>query len=147
MFPSPRRAPVPFALPILPLVAFAAAFAVAPVAIAADKPPVAPVEDVVETHWGVDVHDPYRWMEETEDPKVVEWIHGQADWTSATLDRLPHRQELLDRIAEFDAGRPWRVFSVTLERDGGMFYLRQEAKENLPRLYVPHCFLSFFLGS
>jgi prolyl oligopeptidase len=105
-------------------------------AAAADQPPVARVEDVVDTHWGVEVHDPYRWMEETKDPEVQEWIKGQADFTSATLDRLPHRDELLGRIAEFDAGRPWRVFDVSPRPDGGMFYLRQEAKENLPRLYV-----------
>ena len=132
MFPSPRSARVPFALfgPLL------VAFAAAPGAVAADQPPVAPVEDVVETHWGVEVHDSYRWMEESKDARVQEWIHGQADYTAATLDRLPQQKELLDRIAEFDAGRPWRVFDVTPQRDGGMFYLRQEAKENLPRLYV-----------
>src|SRR5262245_38682438 len=128
--PRARRVP---ALPVLTLLSVL--LAPAP-GRAADRPPVAPVHDVVDTFWGVPVHDPYRWMEETKDPKVVEWIHGQADYTSQALDRLPQREELLARIAEFDAGRPWRVFDLTPEPDGGMFYLRQLAKENLPKLYV-----------
>ncbi len=103
---------------------------------AADAPPVARVDDVVDTHWGVPVHDPYRWMEDAKDPRVLEWIKGQADHTASRLDRLTQRDELLARVAELDAGRPWRVFDITPRPDGGLFYLRQLADENLPKLYV-----------
>ncbi|MEO6463002.1 MAG: prolyl oligopeptidase family serine peptidase, partial [Candidatus Eisenbacteria bacterium] len=103
---------------------------------AADAPPVAQVEDVVDTYWGVPVHDPYRWMEDRKDPRVLAWIRGQADYTASRLDRLQERDALLARIAEFDAGRPWRVLDITPMRGGGLFYLRQEANENLPRLFA-----------
>jgi prolyl oligopeptidase len=131
MTPSPRR------LPALPVTFLAALVLALPaLVLAADAPPVARVDDVVETHWGVPVHDPYRWMENEKDPAVLEWIKGQADYAAAKLDRLPQRDELLARIAEFDAGRPWRVFDITPMAGGGMFYLRQQANENLPRLFT-----------
>jgi hypothetical protein len=32
------------------------------------------VRDVTDTHFGVAVHDPYRYMENLEDPEVAAWI-------------------------------------------------------------------------
>ena len=42
------------------------------------------VHDVVDTFWGVPVHDPYRWMEESDDPKVVEVYLGRDAGARAT---------------------------------------------------------------
>lgn len=99
-------------------------------------PPVAPIENVPETHWGVTVDDPYRYMEDLKDERVLAWIKAQGAYTSTVLAGLPGRDALLARIEEFDAGRAWRVSSITPRPDGGLFYLKQKAEENLPRLYV-----------
>ncbi len=37
-------------------------------------PPVAPVKMVTETYFGVTVPDPYRYMENLEDPQVEAWF-------------------------------------------------------------------------
>ena len=118
------------------LVLLSAAAGPAPALAATDGPPVAPVENVVETHWGVAVDDPYRYMENLKDERVAKWIHAEADYTTAALDRLPRRDELLARIKEFDAGRAWRVSEITPTADGGLFYLKQKAEENVPKLFV-----------
>jgi prolyl oligopeptidase len=107
-----------------------------PTAPTTAAPPPARVENVVDEHWGVKVDDPYRWMEDSRSEPVQAWIRAQADHASAILDRLPRRDQLLARIAEFDAGRPWRVFDVTPLAGGGLFYLKQKAEENLGRLFV-----------
>jgi prolyl oligopeptidase len=83
-----------------PLIALAAACAVAaslPV-FTADLPPVAPVRPVTDTYFGVQVVDNYRYMENLDDPEVQAWMKAQAQYTRATLDRLPGLAALLQRI-------------------------------------------------
>lgn len=100
----------------------------------ADSPPAAPVRMVIDNHWGVDVEDPYRYMENLDDPEVQAWFRGQADFAASYLGRLPGRQKLLDRIVELDAGQPYEVYSVRLMPDGSYFYYRQEADEDVAKL-------------
>lgn len=124
MRPIPR-----FLAPLaLPLLAFAASQAIA-------APPVAPVHDVVDRYWGVDVHDPYRGLEDLRSPATQAWIKGQADYTDGLLAKLPIRDELLARIEELDSGRPFRVSGIK-RAPGRLFYLKVRAEDNLPRLYV-----------
>ena len=75
--------------------------------VSAQTPPVAPVRNVVDEYWGVKVNDPYRYMENLDDPEVQAWIKGQADYTKAVLDRIPGRDTLYERIRELDAGSPF----------------------------------------
>src|SRR5437899_381770 len=74
--------------------------------------PVAPVRDVVEDHWGVKVTDPYRYMEDIKSPDVQAWIKGQAVYTDSVLSKIPIRDQLLARLKELDAGRPYRVSQI-----------------------------------
>jgi hypothetical protein len=48
----------------LPFTVLAAQFA------GVEVPPSPPPKAVVETHWGVQVEDPYRFLENTADPEV-----------------------------------------------------------------------------
>src|SRR6202167_1259327 len=67
-------------------------------ALALEPPPAAPVRPVTDTYFGTEVVDNYRYMENLDDPQVQAWMKAQADYTRATLDRLPARQALLQRI-------------------------------------------------
>jgi len=62
--------------------------------------PVAPVREVTDNYFGQKIVDPYRWMEDSKNPETVAWMKAQADYTRAYLDRLPMRQELLERITK-----------------------------------------------
>ncbi len=107
-----------------------------PAAHAAEAPPPAPLHDVVDTVWGVPVHDPYRYMENFEDPEFKAFMRAQADSAAATLARVPGRDELYQRLREFDAGRPFRLYDVHRMPDGRLFYQKIEAQENVSKLYV-----------
>ena len=61
------------------------------------KPPEAAVHDVVETNFGIETHDPYRWMEQ-QGPELTAWLKAQNEATRAVLDKLPGRAALLERI-------------------------------------------------
>ena len=66
----------------------------------AQAPPVAPIRNVTDTHFGVTVDDPYRYMESVNDPDVARWLTGQSDYARALLDRIPGRASLLARMDE-----------------------------------------------
>jgi len=102
----------------------------------AGTPPVAPVRPVTEEHWGVQVADPYRYMEDMKSPEVQTWIKGQADYTDSTLARIPIRDALFARIKELDSGRAFRVSGIHRLANGRVFYLKVRAEENLPKLYT-----------
>ena len=98
-------------------------------------PPAAPIRDVTDTHFGVSVPDPYRYMEDLKNPEVAAWLKAQAAFTRATLDRIPGRAALLKRIAELGDAAPARVSSVQFN-NGSYYYLKRRANQNFAKLYV-----------
>jgi prolyl oligopeptidase len=117
------------------LLAFAAASAgLASVsAPALEPPPAAPVRPVTDTYYGTDVVDNYRYMENLDDPQVQAWMKAQADYTRATLDRLPARQALLQRIHALnnaDLGR-----RGIIRRGQRYFYRTVEPGAQQPKFY------------
>ena len=97
-------------------------------------PPVAKIENVVDEHWGVKVDDPYRYMEDMEDPYVQEWFKGQAEYSEGLLGAIPGHAELLDRIKELDKNKQYRIFGIHRDPDGTLFYRKLNAGENIPKL-------------
>ncbi|MEO1368620.1 MAG: hypothetical protein AAFX50_15710, partial [Acidobacteriota bacterium] len=57
-------------------------------------------QDVVDTLHGVQVADPYRWLEDPEADGVAEWMDAQDKIARQHLDALPMRGELIERLRE-----------------------------------------------
>jgi prolyl oligopeptidase len=73
-------------------------------AYAAMGPPVARVEPVVMTRFGITTTDPYRWMENPKDPEWLPYAKGQGAYARHVLDKLPGRAALEKRIAGLSGG-------------------------------------------
>ncbi len=56
-------------------------------------PPPTRIESVVETVHGVEIVDPYRWLEDSTSPETVAWTTSQNARARAVLDALPGRSE------------------------------------------------------
>ena len=54
--------------------------------------------NVVETLHGVEIADPYRWLEELDSPETREWIDAQNELTFDYLARIPGRDAILERL-------------------------------------------------
>ncbi|GAA3225167.1 prolyl oligopeptidase family serine peptidase [Pseudonocardia petroleophila] len=85
--------------------------------------PAAERLDLVETLHGHRVADPYRWLEDAEDPRTREWSAAQDALTGEHLDALPGRGPLAARLHDLlSAGS----VSVPLWRAGRAFSVRRE---------------------
>src|SRR5712692_623039 len=97
------------------------------------KPPETRVEDAVETRGGVEVHDPYRWLEDQNAPETRAWIETQNRYSDSFFKSLPGREAIAARLGEL-----LKVDTVTVPsiRAGRYFYSRRKADQGLPVLYV-----------
>ncbi len=124
----------PFTVGVLLLFANAVPVAAADGPGAAARPAAAAQHPVVDDYFGTKVTDPYRWMENAKDPEFVSWLRAQADYTKATLDRIPGRTALLERIRQLDnAGTSVGGLVV---RNGMFFYTKLSPGDAVPKVYV-----------
>lgn len=69
-------------------------------------------DDTTDDYYGTAVADPYRYMEDPDDPATRAWTEAQAASAAAYLHALPGRDDLLVRLtALYDfpkEGTPWR---------------------------------------
>ena len=54
--------------------------------------------DTVDTYFGTQVSDPYRWLEDDMSKETGDWVKSQNEVTFGYLDSIPFRQELKDRL-------------------------------------------------
>ena len=105
------------------------------------RPPATKAEPVKETLHGVEIVDPYRWLEgDNSDsksagkvtPEVAAWTDAQNAYTRGILDHLPHRAALENRL------RPLMEIGSVLAPDvrgNRYFYARREGTQNQPVIY------------
>jgi prolyl oligopeptidase len=104
---------------------------------------------VVDLVHGIEVADPYRWLEDGDAPDTRAWVMAQNAHTRAILDELPQRVGLVDRFAElFGAGtagapsiRRGRLFSVDRwgDREQAALVVRDAGRRGEPRTVLdPH---------
>ena len=63
-------------------------------------PPYSPVEPVTEVMHGVNITDPYRWLEEQDSPRTREWLRAQQEYARSYLNSIPGRERIQERIRE-----------------------------------------------
>jgi prolyl oligopeptidase len=106
----------------------------------APAPPAAPARDypasrradVAETLHGVEIHDPYRWLEDAAQPEVQAWMKAQDAYARGHLAKLPGRDALAARLAEvfyFDA------LGAPTHRGDRYFFTRKHKEQEKAILY------------
>jgi prolyl oligopeptidase len=100
--------------------------------IAGRKPPETRRDDVREVMHGVELVDPYHWLEDADSPETRAWIAAQNDYTRSFLDALSVRERIRGRISEMlihdSVGAP-------IERNGEYFFLKRGAEQDLWSVY------------
>src|SRR5690606_36749766 len=56
--------------------------------------------DTVDTYFGAEVSDPYRWLEDDRSEETGEWVKAQNKVTFDYLEKIPFRNDLKDRLTQ-----------------------------------------------
>jgi prolyl oligopeptidase len=91
-------------------------------------PPATKTDPVVETLNGVQITDPYRWLEDKDAPATRSWIDGQMAYTQTILSNAPNRDRIHARLEQFlkvDA------IQAPIERGGKYFFMKRRADQDL----------------
>ncbi len=117
---APSPSPIALASPVPPTRKF--------------TPPVAAVRPVNDDYHGTVVADPYRYLENLQDPAVAAFMKAQADYTRYELDRIPGRADLLKRITELsDAAVSISQVQIA---NGRVFYFKLAAGDTARKIYM-----------
>jgi prolyl oligopeptidase len=105
------------------------------IALASAGAPSAEARPDTSTFHGTEVADPYRWLEDWEDPAVVAWSEGQNAHARETLDALPNRDAIGTRLDEIMSATTvsWWGLEVRGER---AFSMKREPPRQQPFLVV-----------
>ncbi|MGZ0015788.1 prolyl oligopeptidase family serine peptidase [Yeosuana sp. AK3] len=62
--------------------------------------PETKIVDSIDTYFGVEVKDPYRWLEDDRSPETEAWVKSQNQTTFDFLDKIPFREEIKERLTK-----------------------------------------------
>lgn len=89
--------------------------------------PAAPEQDVVDVLHGVTVVDPYRYMEDPDDPQLMAWAGKQDALFEEVMQHAGTREAYQERLTELlDFPR----FGTPLERGGRYFFTTNDGLQN-----------------
>lgn len=98
-----------------------------------DYPLARRVEHVDEYH-GVEVADPYRWMEEMDSEETRAWMEAEAELLERFLSEVPAHAAILERIHEL--GELGSAYGVPVRGGDRFFFNRVEPGQDQPVVFV-----------
>ena len=95
--------------------------------------PATEAKAVTETIQGVEIADPYRWLEDQESPATRDWINRENAYTDAMLSQLPDKSRFAERIESL---LKTDQMSFPIVRAGRYFFTKRPAGQDLFSIYM-----------
>ncbi|MFP4555483.1 MAG: prolyl oligopeptidase family serine peptidase [Bacteroidales bacterium] len=94
-------------------------------------------EPVVDNYFGVEVTDPYRWLEDDQSQEVANWVEAQNEVTFEYLNRIPFREDIKNRLSNL-----WDYTNISspFMKSGKIFFYKRQGLQNQMTLYVQDSF-------
>jgi prolyl oligopeptidase len=89
-------------------------------------------DEQIDTYFGVEVADPYRWLENDTSAETAEWVKAQNKITFDYLKTIPYRNKLKDRLTKI-----WNYpkYSVPFKKGDFYFFSKNDGIENQASIY------------
>ena len=95
--------------------------------------PSAPRQPLTNTYHGVTVNDDYQWLENADKPEVTAWVAEQNKRTRETLDAIPGRALLYERIKSLVMSRSKSYYGLNM-KGGKLFAIKSQPPKQQPLL-------------
>lgn len=91
------------------------------------------IDEVVDNYFGVEVADPFRWLEDDNSEETKAWVKAQNAVTFGYLEQIPFRQKINERLSEL-----WNYerYTTPWRKGNYYFYYRNDGTQNQSVLYV-----------
>ncbi len=89
--------------------------------------------DQVDEYFGVEVEDPYRWLEDDRSPETEEWVKAQNQVTNEYLAQIPFREKIKNRLTELYA---FETIKSPVKKGDSYFYFKNDGVQDQPILYM-----------
>ena len=96
------------------------------------KYPLSKKGDVVDSYFGTQVNDPYRWMEDDRSDETASWVKAQNEVTYGYLNQIPFRAALKSRMEKL-----WNYEKIGAPSTEGKFtyYSKNNGLQNQSVIY------------
>ena len=89
--------------------------------------------DQVDHYHGVEVADPYRWLEDPNSQSTQDWIKAQNELTFNYLTKIPVRGKIQQRLTQL---WDYEKYGIPFKRGEGYFYSKNDGLQNQSILYT-----------
>ena len=95
--------------------------------------PIAPTTNQIDTFHGIQVEDPYRWMEDNNSAALKEWIDAENKLTFSFLESIPERKRIVDRLSQL-----WNYerYGIPFKQNNRYFIFKNDGLQNQSVLYT-----------
>ena len=95
--------------------------------------PVTEKDQAVDTYFGREVADPYRWLEDDTSKATETWVEAQNKVTQAYLSKIPFRERLKQRLTEL---MDYEKIGAPIKKKGKYYFTKNDGLQNQSVLYV-----------
>ncbi|NER05703.1 MAG: S9 family peptidase [Okeania sp. SIO3C4] len=95
--------------------------------------PITHKTDIVENYHGVEVPDPYRWLEDPNSKKTQEWVKAQNEITFNYLAEISERETIKKRLTQI---WDYEKYSIPFKEGDRYFYYKNDGLQNQSILYT-----------
>jgi len=96
------------------------------------KYPVTAKDNVVDTYFGVQVNEPYRWLENDTSKVTAAWVKAQNAVTKNYLSQIPFRKDLKKRLTDI---MNYPKYGSPFKKNGQYFFFKNDGLQNQSVLY------------
>ncbi|MBE4524052.1 S9 family peptidase [Vibrio parahaemolyticus] len=89
-------------------------------------------DSVVDTYFGHDIADPYRWLEDDRSEETAQWVSGQNSVTFDFIGQIPYRQQIRDLVAN---SQNYEKYSQPFVRGDYTYFYKNDGLQNQSVLY------------
>src|SRR5699024_7004657 len=88
--------------------------------------------DTIDTYFGQEVNDPYRWLEDDNSSETKDWVNEENKVTFDYLEQIPYRKELEERLTDL-----WNYEKIGVPNKRGdyVYFSKNDGLQNQSVIY------------